>query len=71
MQTHKYRVGQRVSFTGPVRNNSPSGEYEIVRLLPADGGEPRYRIKSSLERHERVIGEDQLSSRAALNLLSG
>jgi hypothetical protein len=71
MQNHKYRVGQRVNFTGPVRNNSPSGEYEILRVLPSDGGELQYRIKSKLETYERVVGEEQLaSSRSTVGFLS-
>jgi hypothetical protein len=70
MQNHKYRVGQRVNFTGPVRNNSPSGEYEILRVLPSNGGELLYRIKSRHETYERVVAEDQLSSRGAAGFLS-
>jgi hypothetical protein len=63
MQNHKYRVGQSVVFTGPSRNNSPSGEYEILRLLPPSGDEFQYRIKSKFETYERVIGEELLTSR--------
>lgn len=70
MQNHKYRVGQRVVFTGPVRNNSPSGEFEILRLLPSNGGELQYRIKSRHETHERVVAEDQLASRGAAGFLN-
>jgi hypothetical protein len=63
-------VGQKVNFTGPVRNNSPSGEYEILRLLPSNSGELLYRIKSKQETHERVVAEDQLSSRGGTGFLS-
>jgi hypothetical protein len=57
MQNHKYRVGQSVV--------SPSGEYEILRLLPPSGDEFQYRIKSKFETYERVIGEELLTSRIA------
>jgi hypothetical protein len=33
-----------------------------MRLLPAEGGEFQYRIKSALEKTERVVTEDQLSN---------
>lgn len=63
MANHKYKVGQRVTFTGPIRNNSPSGEYEILKLLPSDADRLQYRIKSAHEAHERVIGEEHLAVR--------
>jgi hypothetical protein len=61
MQVHKYSVGERVNFAGRVRLGAATGEYEIVRLLPAEAGQPLYRIKSVLEPHERVVGEEQLT----------
>jgi len=64
MTNHKYKVGQRVTFTGPIRNNSPSGVYEILKLLPTDADRIQYRIKSPHEAHERVIGEEHLAVRA-------
>jgi hypothetical protein len=64
MPTHKYKVGQSVEFT-PIRSAIPSSSraYTIVRLLPADGGEPVYRIKSITEPFERIAQERELSSR--------
>lgn len=70
MAIHKYKVGQRVTFTGPIRNNSPSGEYEILRLLPSDADNIQYRIKSAHETHERVIGEQHLEVRESSDSLS-
>jgi hypothetical protein len=71
MTNHKYRIGQTVLFRGFSRNNSPSGEYEVLRLLPSGGGELQYRIKSKHETHERVVGEEQLSTRATVDFLTG
>ena len=70
MENHKYKVGQTVNFTGPVRNNSPTGEYEILRLMPSEGGELQYRIKSKHETYERVVGEEHLSTRGTMGFLS-
>ncbi len=37
-----------------------SGTYKIVRLLPSDGDDYQYRIKSTGEAFERVAKESQL-----------
>jgi hypothetical protein len=37
-----------------------SGSYKIVRLLPPDGEDFQYRIKSIGEAYERVARESQL-----------
>ncbi len=60
MKNHKFGVGEKVSFYNRLRISAVHGEFEVVRLLPAEGGEMQYRIKSSLERTERVVAEDQL-----------
>jgi hypothetical protein len=39
-------------------------------VLPSNGGELLYRIKSKHETYERVVAEDQLSSRGATSFLS-
>jgi hypothetical protein len=36
------------------------GTYRIVKLLPAEGDEQQYRIKSAAEAFERVAKESQL-----------
>jgi len=50
MPAHKFKVGQSVRFT-PGKMTPPAGgqAYTIVRTLPAEGGEYRYRIKSVYE----------------------
>ncbi len=61
--THKYRVGETVYFTASnVSRPASSGTYQVIRLLPTDGDDCQYRIKSSDEAFERVAKESQLSA---------
>ena len=61
MQAHKYAVGKIVQFTpGAFDQNGRRGNYRVVRHLPAEGADNQYRIKSSLDGHERVVRESQL-----------
>ena len=38
----------------------PLGPYVIVRLLPMEEGEPHYRVRSSVDGHERALLESQI-----------
>ena len=38
----------------------PKALYEVIRLLPTDGDDCQYRIKSTSEAFERVAKESQL-----------
>jgi hypothetical protein len=59
---HKYSVGETVYFTASnVSRPAASGTYKVVRLLPTDGDDCQYRIKSSTEAFERVAKESQLA----------
>lgn len=59
---HKYGVGETVYFTASnVARPAASGMYEVIRLLPTDGDDCQYRIKSSTEAFERVAKESQLA----------
>jgi hypothetical protein len=61
LQTHKFRVGQTVSYTSsPISRPGASGSYKVVRLLPSDGDDYQYRIKNPGEAFERVAKESQL-----------
>jgi len=64
MPHHKYKVGDLVGFA-PGRRSMPasSGVYKIVRLVPPDGGENVYRVKSASEPFERTAREIELSRR--------
>jgi hypothetical protein len=58
---HKYAVGQDVFYTSrTVSNRGSSGMYRVVKLLPSDGEDYQYRIKSATEAFERVAKESQL-----------
>ncbi|HTV29528.1 MAG TPA: hypothetical protein VMF32_17290 [Xanthobacteraceae bacterium] len=62
VQDHKFKVGQSVSFTsGPFGRGGVSGVYKVMQLLPAEGDDFQYRIKSASEPHERVVKESQLN----------
>ena len=62
MALHKFRIGESVHFTsGMAGRGGASGVYEVVRLLPTEGDEQQYRIKSATEPHERLVKESQLN----------
>ncbi|MGH6769154.1 MAG: hypothetical protein ACRECO_09060 [Xanthobacteraceae bacterium] len=61
MTDHKFYLGQTVYFTSkPLGHMAPDGTYCVVKLLPSDGFEHQYRIKSASEAFERVARESQL-----------
>jgi hypothetical protein len=59
---HKYKIGQTINFRSAARGPSaPNGQYRVVGYRPPDSnGEPSYRIKSELERHDRIARESEL-----------
>jgi len=59
---HKFRTGQTVKLS-PARHDgeAPPGMYTILRPLPVEGLDVRYRIRSDHDGHERVVLEDRLS----------
>jgi hypothetical protein len=60
--THKFTIGETVYFTASnVARPAATGTYEVIRLLPTDGDDCQYRIKSSTEAFERVAKESQLA----------
>jgi len=61
--TYRFRTGQSVRLTrGPSNRSAAVGAYKIIRLLPDNGGELQYRIKSLREPHERVVNESELEN---------
>lgn len=61
MRTHKYQVGETVFYTSPTfGRTAATGSYIVVKLLPSEGDDYQYRIKSSGEAFERVAKESQL-----------
>jgi hypothetical protein len=62
-QEHKFELGETVYFTSrPLGHMASNGTYQIVRLLPSDGDDYQYRIKSAAEAFERVAKESQLDT---------
>jgi hypothetical protein len=62
MTQHKFKIGQLVDYTpGSMSVRASSGEYKIVRLLPSEGFDQLYRIKSIGEAFERVAKEHELT----------
>jgi hypothetical protein len=62
VQDHKFQIGQSVSLTsGPFDRRSANGVFKVTQLLPFEGEDYQYRIKSANEPHERVAKESQLS----------
>jgi hypothetical protein len=61
MPPHLYAVGQTLELV-PLRfdGNAPRGLYTVLRLLPNDGQDREYRVKSRHDGHERVVRESQL-----------
>lgn len=61
IRAHKYQVGETVYYTSPTFGRAAAtGSYTVVKLLPSDGDDYQYRIKSSGEAFERVAKESQL-----------
>jgi hypothetical protein len=61
MTSRQLHVGQTVYLRPPAARNVAAGAYEIRAVLPDEGGQRRYRIKSLIEPHERVVSEQELS----------
>ena len=60
-RAHKYQVGELVFYTSPTFGRAAAtGSYTVVKLLPSEGDDYQYRIKSSGEAFERVAKESQL-----------
>jgi hypothetical protein len=58
----KYSVGTKVRLLGePVSSAPAAGEFAIISRHFLDTDEPRYRIRSLRDRHERSVGEDDIS----------
>ena len=61
VRSHRFKIGQSVNYTlGPFGVSSGSGVYKITQLLPPEGDDFQYKIKSAAEPHERVVKESQL-----------
>ena len=62
MTIHPFHVGQTVYVrSSAFAGNAATGLYEIRAVLPGEHGLRQYRIKSLIERYERVASEHELS----------
>lgn len=60
---HKFKIGQSVHFSSNLANRlGARGSYKVVKLLPVEADQLRYRIKGTHENFERVAEEYQLTS---------
>ena len=65
---HKFKVGQLVDYNpGRVGMPASAWHYKILRLLPAEGSDLVYRIKSPGESVVRVAKERELAARSLLS----
>jgi hypothetical protein len=61
VSNHKFKIGQSVTYTsGLFGAGSASGVYKVTQLLPPEGDDFQYKIRSAAEPHERVAKESQL-----------
>jgi hypothetical protein len=64
MTEHRFKIGQLVRYYPKwrVSIDTVSGLYQIIkRLPPADDGESQYEIRSTLEQHNRIARESELT----------
>lgn len=69
MADHRFKAGQTVQVKQTDRHGlkrpgyglAPHGKFQIVRPLPPEQGHNQYRIKSSLDGHERVVKEYEIA----------
>jgi hypothetical protein len=63
----KFKVGQTVDFSPSLRGLAASARlYQVTRVLPTEGRERLYRIKTIAELFERVARESELKAAAAI-----
>jgi hypothetical protein len=63
LSDHRFKVGQSVRYLysiGGLKRQPGWDVYKITQLLPAEGDDHLYRVKSADEPHERVPRETEL-----------
>jgi len=58
---HAFRLNEWVELLPSTLRSAAPGRYQIVRLIPRDGNEPRYCVRSEREKHDRVLSEFDLT----------
>lgn len=55
---HRFAIGQSIEVRGKRTGPSiPAGTYTVVRLVPNDGADREYIVRSKSEPHDRVVAE--------------
>jgi len=60
LSDHRFKIGESVLYSGIYGRGAASRIYKVTQLLPSEGDDCQYRIKSSDEPHERVVKESEL-----------
>ena len=61
--THAFAIGQAVHVKPSLLFRPSAGVYYITATMPvASDGQPQYRIRNDVERHERVTTQDTLEA---------
>lgn len=59
--SHKFKLGETLIYLpSAFEAATRKGNYRVVRLLPAEGSDHQYLVKSEADGHERVVRESQL-----------
>jgi hypothetical protein len=58
--TAQFRLGQSVRLRGRAIYGVAAGPAVVVRVMPNEGAEQQYRVRSEHETHERVVKESEL-----------
>jgi hypothetical protein len=61
MVAHKYKAGQTVRIIPSGYITNARGSFTIVCVLPEEHGVYHYRIKSTVDGHERVVMETEVA----------
>ena len=65
MVPHRYRLGQTVRFVKVPQNSGlgevPTGQFQVVGLLPDYQGHNQYRLQSTSDGHQRVVAENEIA----------
>ncbi|MET0278111.1 MAG: hypothetical protein ABW198_07240 [Pseudorhodoplanes sp.] len=63
-RSHAFKLNEWVELLPSTLRSAAPGRYQIVRLIPRDGNEPRYCLRSEKEKHDRVLSECDLKRAA-------
>ncbi len=63
LKPHRFKIGQQVNLAATrFERILVAGSFEVIARLPAEAGEPQYRVKHGREAFERRVGEHRLTA---------